>query len=168
MEAGILHRDISLGNVMFWEDKHGKKRGVLLDLDLAFVQNYKEHRSHGTDTHRTGTLPFMAIDLLKTHLAHHDIESILWLLIFVTSEYGGGNPKNPFNEWGDHSGKSLADAKFFFLHHPAEYAPTGRYGLGEGYVQDLINTTASHHKPDLGSLLTHDDYLKILKNPLPP
>src|SRR5260221_5184037 len=107
---------------MFWEDKHGKKRGVLLDLDLAFVQNYKEHRSHGTDTHRTGTLPFMAIDLLKgpkTHLAHHDIESILLLLIFVTSEYRAGNPNNPFNDCADHALKSLADAKPLFLHQPA-------------------------------------------------
>jgi len=152
---------------MFWEDKHGKKRGVLLDLDLAFVQNYKEHRSHGTDTHRTGTLPFMAIDLLKTHLAHHDIESILWLLIFVTSEYGGGNPTNPFNEWGGLPMKILAGVMLLFLCNPLCYTPTDQYRQGGKYVQDLISETHTLLYHNLGSLLTHDVYLNILQPPSP-
>ena len=155
---------------MFQEDKHGKKRGVLLDLDLAFVQNYKEHRSHGTDTHRTGTLPFMAIDLLKgpkTHLAHHDIESILWLLIFVTSKYGGGNPTNPFNEWGGLPMKILAGVMLLFLCNPLRYTPTNQCRQGGKYVQDLISETHTLLYQNLGSLLTHDVYLNILQPPPP-
>ncbi len=156
---------------MFREDEDGKKMGVLRDWDLAFIEDCEGHRSHGPDARRTGTLPFMAIDLLegkKPHLPHHDIESILWLLVFVTSEYEGGSMTNPFNEWGGLSMKLLATSKGYFLHGPHHYTPTDRYKKGEEYVQALIDTTASHHKQDLGRLLTHDDYLEILENPLPP
>ncbi|SRR5258708_159785 len=104
----------------------------------------------------------MAINLLKgkekTHSTHHTIESILWLLIFVTSEYGG-IPTNPFNGWEGISMKNLGGLKNDFLQDP-EYTPTYRYRQGEECVRDLISATAT---ASLCSLLTHDVYLNILQ-----
>jgi len=171
-EKGILHRDISIGNVMFRVDEGGKKRGVLRDWDLALVEDHEGHQSRGPDTRRTGTVPFMAIDLLngadQTHFARHDVESTLWLLVFVTSEYEGGSMKNPFNRWERLTMIDLAESKGYFLHEPHRYTPTRRYGWSEGHVRALINKTASLRKEKLCSLLTHVVYLEILQNPLPP
>jgi hypothetical protein len=60
--AGVQHRDISLNNLMYYRADDCQVHGVLNDFDLAILRDEGE-REVGTD--RTGTLPFMAIDLLK-------------------------------------------------------------------------------------------------------
>jgi serine/threonine protein kinase len=73
----ILHRDISLNNLML--RKAGNVyTGVLNDLDLAVNVDVKSTSSK----HRTGTKPFMAIDLFRpvptVHRFRHDLESSLF------------------------------------------------------------------------------------------
>jgi hypothetical protein len=60
--AGVQHRDISLNNLMYYRADDGQVHGVLNDFDLAILRDEGE-REVGTD--RTGTWPFMAIDLLE-------------------------------------------------------------------------------------------------------
>jgi hypothetical protein len=60
--AGVQHRDVSLNNLMYYRAVDGQVRGVLNDFDLAILRD-EAAREVGTD--RTGTWPFMAIDLLK-------------------------------------------------------------------------------------------------------
>ncbi|KAF5311629.1 hypothetical protein D9611_009447 [Ephemerocybe angulata] len=93
---GISHGDISLGNIMSTSpDEDGKKRVVLIDFDLAAVdQPGPLERSF----ERTNAKPFMAVELLSyaadededepvPHLLRHDIESIFWCLICYCREH---------------------------------------------------------------------------------
>jgi hypothetical protein len=68
--------------------------GVLTDFDLSLLQ--WEPRIFGTD--RTGTVPFMAIDLLTDEYwkgtikryYHHELESFIWVIVFVFLLYQDG------------------------------------------------------------------------------
>ncbi|KAK7055340.1 other 1 protein kinase [Favolaschia claudopus] len=89
-KAHIMHRDISVANLMFHE-VDGKMYGVLNDFDHALDFGKK---SVSASKQRTGTKPFMAIDLLlepPEHLYRHDLESFLYVLVFLTCE-----TKQPF------------------------------------------------------------------------
>ncbi|TFY58394.1 hypothetical protein EVJ58_g6444 [Rhodofomes roseus] len=141
-QQGIIHRDISEGNVMIYDGWIHVFVGFLLDLDYAFdwktalkhagyertdeatwkrfVEEYNKSLPHparpappekeipllfckkedGKDLgneaereawktrmrmkERTGTLLYMAIEVLHTYVAHdirHDLESVFWLLL---------------------------------------------------------------------------------------
>ncbi|TFK21841.1 hypothetical protein FA15DRAFT_551357, partial [Coprinopsis marcescibilis] len=86
----VLHRDLSEGNLMFWrkqnEDGKGTNiQGVLNDWDMASKLESKQVPM-STATKRTGTLPFMAIELLMDkpapHLRRHDLESFFYILLW--------------------------------------------------------------------------------------
>ncbi|KAF8182310.1 hypothetical protein BJ912DRAFT_928663 [Pholiota molesta] len=84
----VEHGDPSLNNIMYDEEK---KCGVLTDFDLSLLQ--WEPRIPGTD--RTGTVPFMAIELLSKdywegrikRYYHHELESFIWILPYVFLTY---------------------------------------------------------------------------------
>ncbi|KAJ7172088.1 hypothetical protein C8R46DRAFT_1190073 [Mycena filopes] len=103
-EAGVMHRDISEGNILF-DEATGK--GFLVDWDYAEFnevgkrnwQNWFPERATSneyTALHKslkdvTGTFPFIAIELLEKentrHEAWHDLESFYWLIIWVILRY---------------------------------------------------------------------------------
>ncbi|KAJ7138415.1 hypothetical protein C8R43DRAFT_1202310 [Mycena crocata] len=130
----ILHRDISVNNVMLvpvpktWDSitlpptspsltavaaphslnaSDGPKptapnpspaplrRGLLIDVDYALVLDGGGARGPTAEVHRTGTLPFMAIEVLikgerlPAHLPRHDLESLLYVLIWICLHYAG-------------------------------------------------------------------------------
>ncbi|KAJ7089179.1 hypothetical protein B0H15DRAFT_1022123 [Mycena belliarum] len=112
--AGVLHRDVSEGNVLFQEICHaiGTSRAFLTDWDYAEftstgLQNFKEwfpERVKATDGYDniekslkdlTGTFPFLAIELIDEttvcHAAHHDLESFYWLLLWCILRYTAHN-----------------------------------------------------------------------------
>ncbi|KAK7680253.1 hypothetical protein QCA50_016762 [Cerrena zonata] len=104
---GILHGDISHTNLMV--DPHIKK-GILNDFDLATVAHNDTVDAlplNGND--RTGTMVFMALDLLdekalqgKTpRLYRHDLESFCWVLLWICYCYDGGKVtlRYPFKDW---------------------------------------------------------------------
>lgn len=89
-----------------------QQKGVLIDLDLA-----KEKESDPDTTsapHRTGTLEFMAIEVLKgsPHTWRHDLESFFYVLIWICIIGGkskpGGIPE-PLQKW---SWKPASDTKY--------------------------------------------------------
>ncbi|KAJ6606432.1 hypothetical protein DFH09DRAFT_1120195 [Mycena vulgaris] len=94
----IIHRDISIANLMF-RMKNGAICGVLNDYDLAVKLDSSYIK------HRTGTGPFMAVDLLvddpPAHLYRFDLESMFYVLLILTSSYVDGvkvaNP--PLEAW---------------------------------------------------------------------
>ena len=57
--------------------------GVLNDRDLATVLS----SSATPNNDRTGTIPFMALQLLEgervAHMFRHDVESFIWLVLWV-------------------------------------------------------------------------------------
>ncbi|KAF8068621.1 hypothetical protein FPV67DRAFT_1415344 [Lyophyllum atratum] len=83
---GIEHGDISLGNLMV---NPRTEMGVLNDFDLAVLAGV---RIFGGE--RTGTVPFMARELLTREYYdgkverryRHDLESFIWVLVIVTLE----------------------------------------------------------------------------------
>ena len=66
----------------------GRLFGVLNDFDLATIMNVGERSLRKKGPEHTGTLPYMANDLLDpergnlTHWFRHDLESCMWCIIF--------------------------------------------------------------------------------------
>ncbi|TFK21869.1 hypothetical protein FA15DRAFT_758444 [Coprinopsis marcescibilis] len=100
-EGKVLHRDLSENNLLFWrketEDSVGQVsseiKGVLNDWDMAsFVEEVQV--SEPTANQQTGTLPFMALELLDSphtrHLLRHDLESLFCILVWGACHYNFG------------------------------------------------------------------------------
>ena len=96
-KGGVEHNDISVKNLMY---DRLSDRGVLNDYDLAHLDG----ETRPTDTERTGTIPFMALDLLTeeawaghvTRQYRHDCESFAWVLLWICCRYDkGGEISNP-------------------------------------------------------------------------
>ena len=89
MKTHVERGDPSVDNMMYDPES---KCGVLTDFDLSL----REPRVSGTD--RTGTVPFMAIDLLTDEYwegtikryYHHELESFIWVIVFVFLLYQDG------------------------------------------------------------------------------
>ena len=84
---GIHHGDISFNNLMHdFPTETSDPVGIVNDFDLA---TWVHHSATNND--RTGTIPFMAIDLLDggldrltPRLYRHDMESFVWVLAYIT------------------------------------------------------------------------------------
>ncbi|PPQ92796.1 hypothetical protein CVT25_003907 [Psilocybe cyanescens] len=85
-KCGILHRDISAGNVLL---KAGGG-GILNDWDLARYVD-KDDRNKHHPCFRSGTWQFMSIGLLtnpaKIHHVQDDMESFFWLVLYHILRY---------------------------------------------------------------------------------
>jgi len=75
---------------MYYRNSKGEVVDVLNDYDLSSMKDIPTGRE------RTGTIPFMATDLLTPaaingeveHLYQHDAESFIWVLTWVSLRYG--------------------------------------------------------------------------------
>ena len=128
-KVGILHRDLSLNNIMYRRIL-GKVYGVLVDYDLAswresLAKDYKK-----TSEQRTGTPPFMAQGLLDgtdpLHLYRHDLEALFYVMLILATRYEINRgirqrvpPKDGklgFEDWFNTANyRSLGAAKWRFL-----------------------------------------------------
>ncbi|KAH9846026.1 hypothetical protein C2E23DRAFT_745054 [Lenzites betulinus] len=90
-DALVLHRDVSFTNIL-WDPEHEGDgvHFVLTDFDLAVKLDSNGTAKGVTARHRTGTLAFMAVELLKdmaknpsnpqiAHELRHDYESLFWV-----------------------------------------------------------------------------------------
>ncbi|KAG1797469.1 uncharacterized protein HD556DRAFT_1441030 [Suillus plorans] len=80
--AKILHRDLSVGNIVIY-----RGRGFLIDWDLAKLLTIQGPRQ----TTRTGTWQFMSAHLVKNSFAVHavkdDLESSLYVVLWTALKY---------------------------------------------------------------------------------
>ena len=82
MDGQILHRDISENNIIITDSPKGDGfKGMLIDLDLA----KEEGQGPSGARHRTGTMEFMAIEVLLriSHTYRHDLEAFFYVLIWL-------------------------------------------------------------------------------------
>lgn len=113
-KAGLLHRDISINNLMVNEDDDNLSwHSFLIDLDLAV----RERRGGASGAKgKTGTRAFMAIGALlgEQHSFMHDIESFFWVLFWICVHYDGPNKARvipEFDQWNYISMELLAKEK---------------------------------------------------------
>ncbi|KAK7686021.1 hypothetical protein QCA50_010832 [Cerrena zonata] len=90
-ELHMYHRDVSVRNIMIRDKtnpaylryKHARSTGILNDWDHAIKFDLRPI----THEYRTGTWVFMSIKHLRypesSHEVHDDLESILWVLVFI-------------------------------------------------------------------------------------
>ncbi|PPQ90006.1 hypothetical protein CVT25_009644 [Psilocybe cyanescens] len=93
-KAGVLHRDISAGNVMIVKDKETKElRGILIDWDMCLLIDERK-KNYEIRTARTGTWAFISARLLRSspskpavHSLGDDMESVFWVLAYEVLRY---------------------------------------------------------------------------------
>ncbi|GJJ09168.1 hypothetical protein Clacol_003390 [Clathrus columnatus] len=112
-DAGILHRDISSGNIMIYNNG-----GLLIDWDMSKNTQDKGARQ----TERTGTWPFISCRLLKDPTASQgltdDVESFIHVITWVSFRYAKHNLPD--------------EAVLVFLTSVFDYAWSGKDGLTKG------------------------------------
>ena len=118
-KEGILHRDISINNLMinknFDPNDPDSSPSFLIDLDLATkVGREKASGAQG----RTGTRAFMAIGVLEDepHSFMHDLESFFWVLFWICIHYEGPGKEvqktlKEFDRWNYMPTRELTTAK---------------------------------------------------------
>ncbi|CAA7266257.1 unnamed protein product [Cyclocybe aegerita] len=84
--AGILHRDISVGNIVLVPDG-----GILIDWELSKRLDEKQARTY----EKTGTIQFISVRQLKSpgQLPHNigdDLESFVHVLVWTAARYAPG------------------------------------------------------------------------------
>jgi len=126
--------------------------GVVNDFDLAAWVDHKT-----TNNDRTGTIPFMAIDLLDgglddriPRLYRHDMESFVWVLTYITvakKQYEDRaikiSPLKKVGTWfkdGNHSDRDAHITTKRYLHLSYGYSQrvTGGYYRYRSVVQRMI------------------------------
>jgi hypothetical protein len=136
-----MHRDISVNNLMV--DVRRLWLGVLIDLDFA-IKLETTGKMPASLLHRTGTLPFMALDLLHDddkypQYHQHDLESFVYLLAWIAARYKDGTEvrKDILNEWCEEGWAALYQYKHGFLSLSNFY---------DGYLQvsPLVGHPLSH------------------------
>jgi serine/threonine protein kinase len=128
-QAGVLHRDVSPGNLMWYWGEDGTLVGVLNDYDLSSLATVQGPEGN----ERTGTVPFMAIDLLTEqgqrgevkHLYRHDLESFMWVLVWVSFRYKDGRllsrKSRRLDLWATVPAEDCGKEKVFFLSQLLDY-----------------------------------------------
>ncbi|KAJ4481373.1 protein kinase [Lentinula edodes] len=122
--VGILHRDLSSGNIMF-RRIDGKIYGVLNDFDLS--SRVRDMDNGPTSNQRTGTRPFMSLDLLDPtwkggHFYRHDLESLFYIILCLACRYeapcvAAAEPR-PFSQWFSGTDREIFNDKNTFFTSP--------------------------------------------------
>ncbi|CRK28992.1 hypothetical protein BN1723_006727 [Verticillium longisporum] len=114
LKADLLHRDISINNLMINEDNTNPSWSFfLIDLDLAI----REQRDGASGARgKTGTRAFMAIGALlgEQHSFMHDLESFFWVLFWICIHYNApdeGRVVPRFDKWNYLDTEELATSK---------------------------------------------------------
>ncbi|KAF9549926.1 hypothetical protein CPC08DRAFT_715355 [Agrocybe pediades] len=110
-DKGILHRDISVNNILIAHSGKVQQRGTLIDLDMAISIDRTKNLA---GTHRTGTYVFQSVSVLSKgrpgdanghpHDYLDDLESFLYVLCWIAQRFESpkklrNDPPLYFEEW---------------------------------------------------------------------
>ncbi len=164
-KGNILHRDISENNIIITD---GDYKGMLIDLDLA------KERDKGPSgaRHRTGTMEFMAIEVLDgvSHTYRHDLESFFYVFLWTCICYGwdfsgraAGRPEpSLLRSWYRGSYEDIARVKQGDMHKQrfekilAEFPPAFNYAKELARRVRQILFPIRGDAPFTGTLKDHD------------
>ncbi|KAI0977456.1 hypothetical protein F4678DRAFT_413137 [Xylaria arbuscula] len=124
-KAGLLHRDISINNIIINEGINKSSfSSFLIDLDLA-VQVNRTEASGAKEI--TGTRAFMAIGVLmgEGHSYMDDLESFFWVLFWTCVHYdrNGYDRETDFTKWNEVDTMTLADLKKAVIDDDRDFIP---------------------------------------------
>ncbi|KAK0451397.1 uncharacterized protein EV420DRAFT_1766426 [Desarmillaria tabescens] len=180
----ILHRDISMTNVMY-RRRHGQVCGVLNDFDLSSFLPLRDASS----LHRTGTAPYMACDLLRatdiSHLYRHDIEALFYVLMMLCCHYEivrsdkGSTMKElktekgkkpPFSDWFDRmmTWEALSRQKRCFLAEDTPIPTSTSFSAFLPWLQDIRVAFGDGFHARTKSKIQPNPKRKIPANFIPP
>ncbi|KAG1766866.1 hypothetical protein EV702DRAFT_785943 [Suillus placidus] len=155
-KEGVYHRDVSPGNLM-WYWKDGKLIGVLNDYDLSSLANDPGPRGN----ERTGTVPFMALDLLTAkaqrgevkHIYRHDLESFMWVFAWISLRYENGAllpaESRPLDDWVTLDAVACRKEKLDFLDVLEDFKPSHMESLIWRFIVscfDVLDTEAFNRR----------------------
>ena len=135
--------------------------GVLNDWDLATALS----ASSTPNTDRTGTVPFMALQLLSTqhvqHLFRHDVESFIWVFLWVCGCSDGSEkevPVDPYQTWRildmaacmEKRRSFLSDVSLEKINVSAHHEPNGYFCL---FLAMLLQQLRMHIWEDMATNL---------------
>ena len=137
LNAGILHRDISIGNIMLTKNEDS---GFLIDLDLA--NKTSDDQASGAPS-KTGTKIFMAIGALlgEPHSFMHDLESFFWVLFWICIHYDGQDEKGKVKR------KIVSQYEKWNYAGTEELAKTKAGQISKGIFDTVDNYFTEHCKP---------------------
>ncbi|KAJ2569475.1 hypothetical protein IW140_003029 [Coemansia sp. RSA 1813] len=172
----ILHRDISVNNMLVRRNSNSEARGMLIDFDHSISINDKNDPTHAE---RTGTLQFMSISNLdKSELkptALDDWESMLYILCWIgtfgwssstrANKSGDSGEPKQLDRWHMGTLKEIAKAKRADLHnkdHFQNIALEFNFGLENvdllfNLVKELRNVLIDKYSGNLGGALKNED-----------
>ncbi|KAI0837480.1 hypothetical protein F5Y06DRAFT_297335 [Hypoxylon sp. FL0890] len=141
LKAGLLHRDISINNLMINEgNKESSLSSFLIDLDLAIkVDRVGASGAKGI----TGTRAFMAIGVLmgEDHTFMDDLESFFWVLFWICIHCRGpgqqGKATTEFEKWNYLNTEELARNKKGLISDERDFVRTAEANF-TSYYQVLI------------------------------
>lgn len=137
---GVLHRDISIGNILIdirSPDIVRSPRGILTDWDLSRAVDVTPGREP-TQHSRSGTWPFMSGPLLmypiKPHWVSDDLESFIHVMDFLTLQYHNHTlteePKKAPAEPFDDDDSLSSHVLLFFYDERSKKVEERRYAVG--------------------------------------
>ncbi|KAL6814661.1 hypothetical protein V8C40DRAFT_255178 [Trichoderma camerunense] len=137
LKVGLLHRDVSIDNLMINEEEEAPlQRGFLIDLDLAI-----EETRTGTSRakRKTETRAFMAIGALHgvEHSFMHDLASVSWVFYWMCLYYDGqGKYVGPteFEEWNYINERHLAWSKLGLISDECQFLDDAERDFTEYYL----------------------------------
>ncbi|KAG1750042.1 uncharacterized protein EDB91DRAFT_1244635 [Suillus paluster] len=131
-KGGVRHRDVSPPNMMFHKTDKGVLIGVLNDFNLSSLATRLD--PHGNE--RTGTVPFIAPDLLSlrvdeaksnTYIVRMSSFSSGFLsgFAYVTGRSSPTTGDSPLDAWATTGPAGCGEKKLWFLNHLLDFKPSG-------------------------------------------
>jgi hypothetical protein len=133
---------------MYNEDN---KYGVLNDFDLSTIMKPGARNPNRQGLERTGTLPFMAVELLDEEgfdgkiprRYEHELESFAWVLVWVSRCVVGGQESEPprrLKQWLGHDNDGVYTSKIVFILEQRDIPTTPDYRWLESALRRWIES----------------------------
>ncbi|OSD02307.1 hypothetical protein PYCCODRAFT_1477858 [Trametes coccinea BRFM310] len=164
--AHILHGDISVNSIVWSPSESASSEGnfVLCDLDTALDLDQDGSATvHVATTprwHRTGTLPFLAIELIKgpetPHRLHHNYESLFWVVLWCAMKadyHAAGTDRavidKSLNKWESIRPRDIVSEKTKVLAMTWEELPIPKRFKESSHISDFVDNfrTFIHEAP---------------------